>query len=207
MDRCRCRGGLAIAAALLWRRSPPPAPVARLAIALPEDVSPDPGRVLGAPGDLARWDDRGADVRKRNRRRYLVLRRLDSDTFRRVPGTDGARQAFWSPDSRHIGFFAGTTLKRVPLAGGEPVTLCEVGFSRGGAWSRCRHHPGRDQLRRRRAEGLGERWCTGSRDPSGPGSRRELAPVSRVPAGRQSVPLLRADRARRESRRVSGVAG
>ena len=66
---------------------------------------------------------------------YLVLRRLDSDTFRRVPGTDGARQAFWSPDSRHIGFFAGTTLKRVPVAGGEPVTLCEVGFSRGGAWS------------------------------------------------------------------------
>ncbi len=66
---------------------------------------------------------------------YLVLRRLDSDTFRRVPGTDGARQAFWSPDSRHIGFFAGTTLKRVPLAGGEPVTLCEVGYSRGGAWS------------------------------------------------------------------------
>ena len=68
-------------------------------------------------------------------RTYLVVRRLDSDTFRRVPGTDGARQAFWSPDSRHIGFFAGTTLKRVPLAGGEPVTLCEVGYSRGGAWS------------------------------------------------------------------------
>src|SRR5206468_8402248 len=54
---------------------------------------------------------------------------------RRVPGTDGAQQPFWSPDSRHIGFFAGTTLKRVPLAGGEPVTLCEVGDNRGGAWS------------------------------------------------------------------------
>ncbi len=64
-----------------------------------------------------------------------MLRRLDSDTFERVPGTDGARQAFWSPDSRHIGFFVGATLKRVALAGGEPVTLCEVGFSRGGAWS------------------------------------------------------------------------
>ena len=68
-------------------------------------------------------------------RTYLVLRRLDSDTFRRVPGTDSARQAFWSPDSRHIGFFAGTTLKRVPLTGGDPVTLCEVGYSRGGAWN------------------------------------------------------------------------
>ena len=38
--------GLAISAAWLWRRSPTPTPVARLAIALPEDVSPDPGRIL-----------------------------------------------------------------------------------------------------------------------------------------------------------------
>ena len=64
-----------------------------------------------------------------------MLRRLDSDTFRRVPGTDGATQAFWSPDSRHIGFFVGATLKRVPIAGGNPSDLCDVGYSRGGAWS------------------------------------------------------------------------
>ena len=40
---------LAVTAAWLLRRSPTPTPLARLAIALPEDVSPDPGRVLGAP--------------------------------------------------------------------------------------------------------------------------------------------------------------
>jgi len=40
-----------------------------------------------------------------------------------------------STDSRHLGFFAGTTLKRVALAGGEPVTLCDVGYSRGGTRS------------------------------------------------------------------------
>ena len=124
---------LAITAAWLVWRTPAAAPVARLAIALPQDVSPDPGRVRSA-GDLARRDNRRADVRKR---RQDLPRRPPTGYryFRRLQGTDGARQAFWSPDSRHIGFFAGTTLKRVPLAGGEPATLCEVGFSRGGAWN------------------------------------------------------------------------
>jgi eukaryotic-like serine/threonine-protein kinase len=126
--------GLAITAALLLPRSPKPTAIARLAITLPEDLSPDPGRVLGAPA-ISPDGTTVALTFGSEPRTYLVLRRLDSDTFRRVPGTDGARQAFWSPDSRHIGFFAGTTLKRVPLAGGEPVTLCEVGASRGGAWN------------------------------------------------------------------------
>ena len=126
--------GLAIAAGYLLRRLPPLAPIARLAIALPEDVSPDPGRVLGAPA-ISPDGTTVALTFGSEPRTYLVLRRLDSDTFRRVPGTNGARQAFWSPDSRHIGFFAGTTLKRIPLDGGDPVTLGEVGYSRGGAWS------------------------------------------------------------------------
>jgi Tol biopolymer transport system component len=126
---------LAITAALTWPRLPPPAPVARLAIALPEDVSPDPGRILGAPA-ISPDGTIVALTYGSEPKTYLVLRRLDSNTFQRVPGTDGAKQAFWSPDSRHIGFFVGTTLKRVAIAGGEPVTLCEVGFSRGGAWSR-----------------------------------------------------------------------
>ncbi len=114
------------------RRSP--VPVARLAVALPVDVSPDPGRVLGGPA-ISPDGTTVALTFGNEPATHLVVRRLDSDTFRRVPGSEGARQAFWSPDSRHIGFFAGTTLKRVPLAGGEPVTLCEVGYSRGGTWS------------------------------------------------------------------------
>ena len=124
---------LAVAAAVLWPRSPP-AVIARLAIALPEDVSPDPGRVLGAPA-ISPDGTTVVLTFGSGTKTYLVLRRLDSEAFRRLPGTNGARQAFWSPDSRHIGFFAGTTLKRVALAGGEPVALCDVGYSRGGTWS------------------------------------------------------------------------
>jgi len=125
---------LAIAAAWLLRRLPAPTPVARLAIALPEDVSPDPGRVLGAPA-ISPDGTTVVLTFGSEPKTFLVIRRLDSDTFRRLPGTDGSRQAFWSPDGRHIGFFAGTTLKRVPVDGGEPVTLCDVGYSRGGAWN------------------------------------------------------------------------
>jgi eukaryotic-like serine/threonine-protein kinase len=126
--------GVGSAVSFWLRRSPPAAPVARLAIALPEDVSPDPGRVLGAPA-ISPDGSTVALTFGSEPRTYLVLRRLDSDAFRRLPGTDGARQPFWSPDGRHLAFFSGTTLKRIPLAGGEPVTLCEVGNSRGGAWS------------------------------------------------------------------------
>ena len=125
---------LAVTAAWRWLRVPSRAPLARLAIALPEDVSPDPGRVLGAPA-ISPDGTTVVLTFGSGPKTHLAVRRLDSETFRPLSGTDGARQPFWSPDGRHIGFFAGTTLKRVPLAGGEPVTLGEVGFSRGGAWS------------------------------------------------------------------------
>ena len=205
--RC-CRGAASpLPRRCCWLRSPSPAP--RGAIGDCVAGGRQPGSRTGAwrAGDLARWDHRGADVRKRTEdaprcSAAWIPIRFDQCRAPMAPG-----RPFWSPDSRHIGFFAGTTLKRVPLAGGEPVTLCEVGFSRGGAWSTAgtilvgtNYGVGVLQV-------LGERRCAGSRDPSGPGSWRELAPVSRVPAGRQSVPLLRADRARRESRRLSGVAG
>ena len=35
----------------------------------------------------------------------LWLRRLDQATAQPLPGTDGAMQPFWSPDSQFVGFF------------------------------------------------------------------------------------------------------
>jgi Tol biopolymer transport system component len=43
-----------------------------------------------------------------------------------VPGTEGALSVFWSPDSRSIAFFADAKLKRVDLAGGGVVTICDA---------------------------------------------------------------------------------
>jgi hypothetical protein len=58
--------------------------------------------------------------------RSIWLRPLSSFAARALPGSDGARSVFWSPDSRSIGFFAGGKLMRLDLPDGSPVTLCDV---------------------------------------------------------------------------------
>jgi dipeptidyl aminopeptidase/acylaminoacyl peptidase len=56
----------------------------------------------------------------------LRVRPLDSLETRLLPGADGARFPFWSPDGKQIGFFADGKLKTILWAGGEPVTIAEV---------------------------------------------------------------------------------
>jgi Tol biopolymer transport system component len=76
----------------------------------------------------------------------LWLRPLDSLAARPLPGTENGNFPFWSPDSKSIAFFAGGKLKRVEIAGGTPLALCdEAAFSSilkasgngsvGGAWN------------------------------------------------------------------------
>ena len=56
----------------------------------------------------------------------LRVRPLDSLETRLLPGADGARFPFWSPDGKQIGFFADGKLKTILAAGGEPVEIAEV---------------------------------------------------------------------------------
>ncbi len=67
---------------------------------------------------------------------HLLARELDAAEARPLEGTEGARYPFWSADSRHVGFFAGGELRRVPRAGGAVQTICAARNGRGGAWSR-----------------------------------------------------------------------
>ena len=60
---------------------------------------------------------------------------LDQSTAEPLAGTEGARFPFWSPDSRSIVFFDGSTLKRLDIGEGAAYTLANVGFVRGGTWS------------------------------------------------------------------------
>jgi Tol biopolymer transport system component len=54
----------------------------------------------------------------------LYLRALDALQVEPIPGTDGARQPFFSPDGAWVAFFtAAGELKKVPLDGGPPVTI------------------------------------------------------------------------------------
>ncbi|MEO8055574.1 MAG: protein kinase [Acidobacteriota bacterium] len=66
----------------------------------------------------------------------LWVRTLANDDARALAGTERATWAFWSPDSRSIGFFADRKLKRIDLVGGAPVTLCDIpDVGRGGTWN------------------------------------------------------------------------
>jgi len=56
----------------------------------------------------------------------IYTRRLDSMELTPLAGTDGASQPFFSPDGKWIGFSADSRLKKVPLAGGLPVTICDL---------------------------------------------------------------------------------
>jgi hypothetical protein len=64
----------------------------------------------------------------------LSTRRLDAVGFEPVRGAEGGFAPFISPDSTAIGFFAGDKLKKVPVAGGVPVTLCDAIQPSRGAW-------------------------------------------------------------------------
>ena len=68
----------------------------------------------------------------------LVIRSFEEDEARVLPGTEGAGQAFWSPDSRFLGFFADGQLKKIDVAGGPPQVLCDAptgGRTTGGTWN------------------------------------------------------------------------
>ncbi len=66
----------------------------------------------------------------------LWWRPLDQSEARPLPGTEGATYPFWSPDSRSIGFFAGTALHRLDIGGGTPQVLTAIrNATAQGSWS------------------------------------------------------------------------
>jgi serine/threonine protein kinase/Tol biopolymer transport system component len=66
----------------------------------------------------------------------LYLRAMNTIEARPLPGTDGARYPFWSPDSRSIGFFADRKLLRVDISGGPPRVLAPAASPYGGTWGK-----------------------------------------------------------------------
>lgn len=64
----------------------------------------------------------------------LFVRRFDRATATEMPGTEDAYDPFFSPDGRWIGFLSSGALKKVPVAGGAPVALCQSGDLVGASW-------------------------------------------------------------------------
>jgi Tol biopolymer transport system component/tRNA A-37 threonylcarbamoyl transferase component Bud32 len=108
-----------------------PAARARFDITLPERLAIDwPDWPTISPNG-----ERLAFTARSEGRRQLWVRQPDGSVAP-LPDTEGAAYAFWSPDSRSIGFFAGGKLKKVDVTGG-PVTVLSDGLSVGrGAWGR-----------------------------------------------------------------------
>ena len=109
-----------------WRAMPSP-PELRTDIVTPATddpasfaVSPD-GRqiVFSASGDgtLRLW-----------------LRSLAATAAQPLAGTEGGRYPFWAPDSRSIGFFTDTALKRMELGGGAAQVVAPASSGAGGTW-------------------------------------------------------------------------
>lgn len=66
----------------------------------------------------------------------IYLRHLKCLETSPIAGTDGAANPFFSPDGEWLGFFAEGQLKKVAIAGGPPLAICDAGAeSRGAVWT------------------------------------------------------------------------
>src|SRR5262249_55347027 len=116
-----------------FREKPPRGELIRFQIPAPENIRFPAYPFLSPDGRMIAFSGRGAGGRN-----VLWVRSLDALEARALLGTEGAGdRAIWSPDSRFIGFVAEGKLKKVPVSGGAPQTLCDIsGLIASGAWSR-----------------------------------------------------------------------
>jgi serine/threonine-protein kinase len=96
-------------------------PEAMTGLTLAAAISPD-GRRLVFPA-------RGSDGKQQ-----LATRLLDQAQATLLPGTQNGQDPFFSPDSQWVGFFADGKLKKIPVQGEAPVTLCDAPSDFGASW-------------------------------------------------------------------------
>src|SRR5262249_32515053 len=114
-----------IAAALIgsflyFRVQPAVARTQRYTIPLPENATAIHSFAISPDG---RYVAIAAAV---NGKRELGLRPLDALQAHAMPGTEGATSPFWSPDSRHIAFFAHSKLNKIVASGGPAQPICDA---------------------------------------------------------------------------------
>ena len=103
--------------------------VMKFAITPPEHASFDNIAISPAGRWLAFTAATGGKVQ-------LWVRALDASEAKALPGTEGARFPFWSPDNHWLAFFTANKLKKIEVSGGPPQTLCDLNNPTGGTWNR-----------------------------------------------------------------------
>jgi serine/threonine-protein kinase len=126
---------VAVAARVITRPAPPK--IVRFTVTLPStDLLAETGPTM--PGPILTLSPDGTTlvyVAKRDGVDQLFARALDELEPSAIPGTDGARFPFFSPDGRWIGFQASGKLKKMAAVGGEPAVLCDLkGIFTGASW-------------------------------------------------------------------------
>ncbi len=106
-----------------WRAAPDPPKVVRFQIEPPEHVNVAVTFALSPDGTKLAYHATGPDGVMR-----IWLRRMDALDSQELPGTEtpSAAPIFWSSDSRFVVFSARGKFKKVDVAGGLPLTLCDV---------------------------------------------------------------------------------
>jgi serine/threonine-protein kinase len=135
-------GALIGGGAVVWMQSPArgPAspPLARFAITLPagETLASADNQNAGAALDISPDGSKVAYITARAGHQQLALRTVDRLEPAILPGTDEAGGPFFSPDGEWIGFFAGSQLKKISVAGGAAINIASVPpVARGATWA------------------------------------------------------------------------
>jgi serine/threonine-protein kinase len=132
--------GLAILLAVTtlwgWRRPAPPKQVVRYSLVLDSTEAMAQGGLFFGRFDLSPDGSRLAYIGGPTGQ--ILIRPRNQLHATAIPGTEGAKTPFFSPDGQRVGFFnGGRTLRIASLTGGPPITVTDSpgGFA-GASWGR-----------------------------------------------------------------------
>jgi eukaryotic-like serine/threonine-protein kinase len=113
-----------------WKRAPKPPRVVRFEIPIPVGITAIDAPKISPDGKTLAFNATGSDGKTQ-----IWIRPLNALTAQPLPGTEGTRRPFWSPDSRFLGFVADGKLKKIDVTGGPPTKICDAPTGVDGTWS------------------------------------------------------------------------
>jgi eukaryotic-like serine/threonine-protein kinase len=106
-----------------------PSPLVAFTIEPPREVTDISAVAVAADGRFAVYEGQvGGEFR-------FFLRRFDALESHEIPGTEGARGPFLSPDGAWVGFVRNGKLLKMATAGGDALAMCDVQGGPGSAWT------------------------------------------------------------------------
>jgi serine/threonine protein kinase/Tol biopolymer transport system component len=119
---------------VLWPRQRDAVPPVRLSLELPAPMTL--ANEFSAPFALAPAGSLLAIEAIEDGTRRLYVRELRDPALRRLAGTEGARQPFFSADGQWVAFFTERKLAKVAVGGGPVLELADIGGNpRGATWT------------------------------------------------------------------------